>query len=167
MFGIVARFGVHTPTKNCRAERKRLSFILVCELFDCVLRVKVVRIGPALFAFFFRVSSLNYWKSPALRCLLMFPCVSPGGCFPPVSLRACAWAPQVTGEPLITRSDDNVATFSSRLETYRKQTLPLVDYYSKLGLTIELDASKPPQEVTKNLFSAIDKLHDDTARRIA
>jgi len=38
-----------------------------------------------------------------------------------------------TGEPLVQRDDDKEATVRNRLEVYRKQTRPLVDYYSKLS----------------------------------
>ena len=37
----------------------------------------------------------------------------------------------VTGEPLVQRDDDKEATVRNRLEVYRNQTRPLVDYYSK------------------------------------
>jgi adenylate kinase len=37
----------------------------------------------------------------------------------------------VTGEPLVQRDDDKEATVRNRLDVYRKQTRPLVDYYSK------------------------------------
>jgi adenylate kinase len=36
----------------------------------------------------------------------------------------------VTGEPLIQRDDDREETVRRRLEVYRRQTRPLVDYYS-------------------------------------
>uniref|UniRef100_A0A8C7YI28 Adenylate kinase 2 n=1 Tax=Oryzias sinensis TaxID=183150 RepID=A0A8C7YI28_9TELE len=36
----------------------------------------------------------------------------------------------VTGEPLIRRSDDNETTLRSRLDAYHRQTAPLVQYYS-------------------------------------
>jgi len=39
----------------------------------------------------------------------------------------------VTGEPLVQRDDDKEATVRQRLEVYRRQTRPLVDYYSKLA----------------------------------
>ena len=38
----------------------------------------------------------------------------------------------VTGEPLMQRDDDKESTVRNRLDVYRKQTRPLVDYYSKL-----------------------------------
>lgn len=37
----------------------------------------------------------------------------------------------ITGEPLIQRSDDNEDTIRKRLEIYNQQTLPLIDYYKK------------------------------------
>ncbi|MCZ7563717.1 MAG: adenylate kinase [Burkholderiales bacterium] len=36
----------------------------------------------------------------------------------------------VTGEPLVQREDDRETTVRKRLEVYRSQTRPLVDYYS-------------------------------------
>jgi adenylate kinase len=36
-----------------------------------------------------------------------------------------------TGEPLVQRDDDREATVRNRLEVYRKQTRPLIDYYRK------------------------------------
>ena len=39
----------------------------------------------------------------------------------------------VTGEPLVQRDDDREETVRHRLEVYRKQTRPLVDYYKKLA----------------------------------
>src|SRR4051812_16959390 len=37
----------------------------------------------------------------------------------------------VTGEPLVLRDDDREETVKKRLEVYRAQTRPLVDYYAK------------------------------------
>ena len=39
----------------------------------------------------------------------------------------------LTGEPLIVREDDKPETVKKRLEVYRKQTRPLVDYYKRDG----------------------------------
>ena len=54
---------------------------------------------------------------------------------------------QVTGEDLIQRSDDNEETLRKRLETFHGQTQPVVDFYKKLGLLKEIDASVKPDEV--------------------
>ncbi|XP_047105061.1 adenylate kinase-like [Schistocerca piceifrons] len=60
----------------------------------------------------------------------------------------------LTGEPLIRRSDDNVEALKKRLEAYHKQTKPLVDYYSLRGIHHRIDASKSASEV----FDGIDKI---------
>ncbi|XP_063548873.1 adenylate kinase [Cydia strobilella] len=60
----------------------------------------------------------------------------------------------VTGEPLVRRSDDNVAALQKRLATYNSQTVPLVDYYMRKGLHHIVDASKPAETV----FSKIDNI---------
>ncbi|KAI8438169.1 hypothetical protein MSG28_010791 [Choristoneura fumiferana] len=59
-----------------------------------------------------------------------------------------------TGDPLIKRSDDNVAALQKRLATYNSQTVPLVDYYMRKGLHYRVDASKAADAV----FSRIDNI---------
>ncbi|XP_078584582.1 adenylate kinase 2, mitochondrial-like [Branchiostoma floridae x Branchiostoma japonicum] len=53
----------------------------------------------------------------------------------------------VTGEPLIRRSDDNAETLTKRLEAYHTQTKPLVDYYQKRNLHAKVDAAQSPDIV--------------------
>jgi adenylate kinase len=48
----------------------------------------------------------------------------------------------ITGEPLIQREDDQKATVLKRLQIYRKQTQPVVDYYYQLA-TSSYVAEKP------------------------
>ena len=48
----------------------------------------------------------------------------------------------VTGEPLIQRDDDKAETVQKRLEVYRAQTLPLVEYYSKWAASGDAAAPK-------------------------
>jgi len=62
--------------------------------------------------------------------------------------------PQVTGEPLIRRSDDNAEALKKRLEAYHKQTRPLVDYYGLRGLHFKVDAAKKSSDV----FSTIETI---------
>jgi adenylate kinase len=62
-----------------------------------------------------------------------------------------------TGEPLVQRDDDREETVKKRLEVYRQQTRPLVDYYqrqagakySRISGTGSLD------EVTQRAFAAL------------
>lgn len=60
---------------------------------------------------------------------------------------------QVTGEPLVKRSDDNEAALKKRLVTYHTQTQPLVDYYAIRGLHHYINAAKSSQEVFKDIDS--------------
>eukprot|EP01134_Creolimax_fragrantissima_P002731 CFRG2731T1 len=53
----------------------------------------------------------------------------------------------LTGEPLVQRSDDNAETLKSRLATYHETTAPLVDYYRQKNVLTSLDASKSPTAV--------------------
>jgi len=58
----------------------------------------------------------------------------------------------VTGEPLIQRSDDNEATLRKRLSTYHQQTSPVVSYYQKTGVWSPIDASQEPGQVWQSLL---------------
>ncbi|KIJ63321.1 hypothetical protein HYDPIDRAFT_134414 [Hydnomerulius pinastri MD-312] len=57
----------------------------------------------------------------------------------------------VTGEPLVQRSDDNVDTLTKRLATFHKQTGPVVEYYRKKGLWVGIDAAQSPNVVWDHL----------------
>ncbi|PYH92021.1 adenylate kinase 1 [Aspergillus ellipticus CBS 707.79] len=63
----------------------------------------------------------------------------------------------VTGEPLIQRSDDNADTLKKRLGTYHAQTAPVVDYYKKTGIWTGIDASQEPGQVWKSLLGVFHK----------
>ncbi|KAJ5911063.1 adenylate kinase [Penicillium subrubescens] len=63
----------------------------------------------------------------------------------------------VTGEPLIQRSDDNAETLSKRLVTYHAQTSPVCEYYKKTGIWRGIDASQEPGQVWKSLLGVFNK----------
>ncbi|KAL5362943.1 adenylate kinase [Aspergillus floccosus] len=63
----------------------------------------------------------------------------------------------VTGEPLIQRSDDNAETLKKRLGTYHAQTAPVCDYYKKTGIWRGIDASQEPGQVWKSLLGVFHK----------
>jgi len=58
----------------------------------------------------------------------------------------------VTGEPLIQRSDDNEDALKKRLVTYHAQTSPVVGYYQKTGIWTGIDASQEPGQVWQSLL---------------
>ncbi|KAH7928173.1 adenylate kinase [Leucogyrophana mollusca] len=57
----------------------------------------------------------------------------------------------VTGEPLVQRSDDNADTLRKRLVTFHQQTGPVVEYYKAKGLWHGIDAAQSPSVVWDNL----------------
>lgn len=59
----------------------------------------------------------------------------------------------VTGEPLIRRSDDTKEALVKRLQAYNSQTKPLVDYYQLRGIHHRVDAAKSASEVFSNIDS--------------
>ncbi|KAF2097604.1 adenylate kinase-like protein cytosolic [Rhizodiscina lignyota] len=62
----------------------------------------------------------------------------------------------VTGEPLIQRSDDNADALKKRLVTYHQQTSPVVGYYQKTGIWKPIDASQEPGQVWQSLLKVFD-----------
>ncbi|XP_035784605.1 adenylate kinase [Anopheles albimanus] len=59
----------------------------------------------------------------------------------------------ITGEPLMRRSDDNAEALVKRLEAYHRQTKPLADYYALRGLHFRVDAAKSATDVFSNIDS--------------
>ncbi|KAK5974528.1 adenylate kinase [Trichostrongylus colubriformis] len=57
----------------------------------------------------------------------------------------------VTGEPLVRRSDDNLEALRKRLSVYHSMTTPLVGYYQKRGIHTAVDASKSMSDVSLKL----------------
>ena len=62
----------------------------------------------------------------------------------------------ITGEPLIQRSDDNADTLQKRLKTYHAQTTPVVGYYQRTGIWKPIDASQEPGQVWQSLLKIFD-----------
>jgi adenylate kinase len=62
-----------------------------------------------------------------------------------------AMVDDLTGEPLIQRSDDNIETLRKRLGAFHSQTGPVVDYYKAKGLWHGIDAAQSPPVVWDNL----------------
>ncbi|KAM6973891.1 adenylate kinase 2, mitochondrial isoform 1-T1 [Tautogolabrus adspersus] len=73
----------------------------------------------------------------------------------------------LTGEPLIRRSDDNETTLHSRLNAYHRQTVPLVEYYRARGLHTAIDAAKSPNVVLASIIAAFTAATEIPARATA
>jgi adenylate kinase len=59
------------------------------------------------------------------------------------------------GGELIQREDDNEETISNRLEVYRENTEPLIEYYRERGKLLTVDAEGPIDEVYDRLVAAL------------
>jgi len=63
-----------------------------------------------------------------------------------------------TGEKLNRRPDDaNAAAIIKRIDTYLATTQPLIDYYGKKGLMVEINADQSIPDVSKAINEAIDR----------
>lgn len=80
-----------------------------------------------------------------------------GACQAAAGWRLSPCFSQVTGEPLIRRSDDNETALKTRLKAYHTQTSPLVSYYSKRGIHTAVDASQSPDVVFASILAAFTK----------
>lgn len=68
-----------------------------------------------------------------------------------------AMTDDVTGDPLVQRSDDNADALKKRLDAYHAQTEPIVDFYKKTGIWAGVDASQPPKTVWSDILKALGK----------
>jgi len=59
------------------------------------------------------------------------------------------------GGEIYTRDDDKAEAIAKRLEVYRAQTAPLIDFYRGKGLIVDVDARPGVEEVVTNFMQAI------------
>jgi len=59
---------------------------------------------------------------------------------------------------LVHRPDDTIEVVANRLETYHRQTEPLVGYYKKNGTVFDIEADRSADEVKAALFEKLDAL---------
>jgi adenylate kinase len=62
------------------------------------------------------------------------------------------------GTKLVQRPDDTEQVLANRLETYHRQTEPLVDYYKKNSTVYDFDADRDPDDVRASMFEKLDVL---------
>jgi adenylate kinase len=76
-----------------------------------------------------------------------------------------AMTDDVTGEPLIIRSDDTEAALQKRMKAYTELTKPLSEYYKKRNVLEPVDAAKKPAEVWHSIKSILDRARKAAAMR--
>lgn len=61
------------------------------------------------------------------------------------------------GADLYQRDDDNEETVATRIEVYLNQTQPLIDFYEKRGLIVNIDGTKPIDETFNAIVEALER----------
>lgn len=61
------------------------------------------------------------------------------------------------GSPLFQRDDDKAETVTHRIEVYRNQTAPLIEYYRGRGILAEINGFAKIEEVSVLLMAALNK----------
>lgn len=61
------------------------------------------------------------------------------------------------GGELYQRTDDTVERLKVRMDEYERTTKPVLDYYVKKGLVVDIDASLPVEEVWQQVKEALGK----------
>lgn len=64
------------------------------------------------------------------------------------------------GTELVIRDDDKKEAIIKRLETYRKQTFPLIEFYRNKNLLIDLDAQPEASVVLEQFITTVAKIID-------
>jgi adenylate kinase len=59
---------------------------------------------------------------------------------------------------LYQRADDTEEAIKNRLAVYKKQTQPVLDYYKKKGVLIDIDGDREIEEVKADVIKALEKL---------
>ena len=62
--------------------------------------------------------------------------------------------PECGGE-LFIRKDDEEKVIAHRLEVYKKETQPLIEYYSKSGVLVDIDGLGTEEEVTERILKSL------------
>jgi adenylate kinase len=70
---------------------------------------------------------------------------------PPQKAGVC----DIDGSELYQREDDKAETVINRIQVYFKQTMPLIEYYKKAGLLLEVDGTQSIQQVTAEMLAAL------------
>jgi adenylate kinase len=66
------------------------------------------------------------------------------------------WACDVCGGDVVQRDDDTEAAVANRLEVYARQTVPIIDFYAKLGKLVTVDGVGEGLEVQERMVKEID-----------
>lgn len=64
------------------------------------------------------------------------------------------------------RSDDNIASIKKRFTTFQKESMPVIEYYSKQNKVVSLNADRDPKQIFEDIKKHFDKLHADGKKKL-
>jgi adenylate kinase len=64
---------------------------------------------------------------------------------------------EACGGTLVQRDDDKPEAIARRLEIYREQTMPAIEWFAGMGRLVEVSGLGTPDEVSQRLIAAIDE----------
>lgn len=64
------------------------------------------------------------------------------------------------GSPLYIRDDDREETVLKRLKTYHDQTSPLIDFYNRRGLVVDINGDKEINAIFKDIMTSLGRRTD-------
>jgi adenylate kinase len=74
------------------------------------------------------------------------------------------WVCDNCGGEVVQRDDDTEAAVERRLEVYERQTVPIIDFYERLGRLVVVDGVGTGPEVHERLVAAVDAHFDPASR---
>lgn len=66
----------------------------------------------------------------------------------------------ICGHNLVTRNDDTVESLKTRLEAYHKLTKPVIAYYERKNLVVNIDANQSVANVFADICQNLECVHD-------
>jgi adenylate kinase len=65
------------------------------------------------------------------------------------------WLDDMDGSPLYQRDDDKPEPVQHRIDVYKAQTAPLIDFFKTAGVLVEVDGTQDIDKVTEDILTAI------------
>jgi adenylate kinase len=83
-------------------------------------------------------------------------CVDCGANYSTAAPPLVNWTCDVCGGEVVQRPDDTEEAIERRLNLYEEETAPLIDWYKKRELLVEINGTGSPDAVTRRVVGAID-----------
>jgi adenylate kinase len=82
-------------------------------------------------------------------------CQECGNIYKDTDIEAISGTCSNCGGDVIQRDDDQPAAIRKRLETYERDTEPLLSFYESRGLLVRVDGDQSPDDVTKAIEAVV------------